>query len=107
MATTLQDVRSFIRTINADQLDELYQVMRARGQQLDGEAHFTFKMGDSVKFDAGRRGVISGTIVEFKRNGKVGVRTQYGQSWRVSGRLLRAAADPRKPPPQPVTEDEF
>lgn len=107
MATTLQDVRSFIRSINADQLDELYQVMRARGQALDSEAHFTFKVGDNVKFDAGRRGIVTGVISEFKRNGKVGVRTPYGTSWRVSGRLLRQAADPRKPPSAPVENDEF
>ncbi len=97
MATTLNDIRSFIRTADVDQVDELYDMLHGRCSVLDGEAAFKFRVGDNVKFDAGRRGIITGTITEFKRNGRVGVRTQYGTQWRVSGRLLRAAADPRKP----------
>jgi hypothetical protein len=98
MATTREDVRNYIRSASSDDLETLFVSMRARFTALDMAAKEHFSIGDLVKFDSGRRGIIQGTITRFGRNGRVEVRPPHGPQWRVSGRLLRAAADPKPPP---------
>jgi len=72
-----------------EDLDEILASLNARRTVLDGEAQFRFKVGDPVRFDAGRRGTVSGTVKEFKRGGKVLVSSGSGV-WTVSGSLLRS-----------------
>jgi len=98
---TKTEVKLFIRNCSPDDLDDLVQAVSARRTVLNGEAAFKFPVGSKVKFDSGRRGIVTGTIEGWARGGRANVRSTYGQAWRVAGSLLREVSDP-KPPPREV-----
>ncbi len=107
MTTTKLDVKLFIQTCSVEEISELYDSLKARRGILDNAAHFKFSPGDQIKFDAGRRGIIHGTIESFGRGGRVNVKSTNGMRWKVAGSLLVKTGDPNPPPPPVVTEDEF
>ncbi len=86
---TMLDVKLFIRNLNVEQLAELSESIEGRRTVLDGQAALTYPRGASISFDSGRRGIIYGTIEEWKRGGKANVRSSTGSAWSVRGSLLK------------------
>ena len=86
--TTRLQVQLFLRSASIEDIEEVTESLNARRTVLDGEAKYRFKVGDPVKFDAGRRGIIRGTIDSFQRGGKVKVNAVGGR-WTVSGSVLK------------------
>ena len=88
MAST-QEMRNSIYKMGNDELNEIARAVKSRRQELAGRALDGLQVGDTVQFDAGRKGGIrTGTVQKVNRkNVKVSDNDAY-MMWNVAGTLL-------------------
>lgn len=87
--TNFDDVKSWVKTATASDIEDLISVIKARRTLLGIQAGLSFKTGDRVLFNTRNRGIIKGTFVkQNQKNAKV--RADNGVTWTVSPNLIQA-----------------
>jgi len=76
-----EDFLKVVRGASTQELNEYRQIL---GRMISA----SFVIGDKVKFDAGRRGVIAGVITGINQK-SMKVKADYGMTWRVAPSLLQ------------------
>ena len=86
--------QTILRTIaNADNatLDAIIDQIKARRGQIQTQIGGSYPIGDTVKFDARSRGIITGTISKINQKTIV-VKTTMSGTWKVTPSLLKKVA---------------
>jgi len=90
MSKKLQSVLNEISRFNNDEINQVVEAIKLRRTYISRQSVFSFNVGDKVQFDAGNRGIITGTITK-KAIKNITVDTGRG-TWRVSANLLKKVA---------------
>jgi len=80
----IKDVLMWLRTANKQDVSQVLEVARAQQELL---SRIDFKIGDEVWFDAGKRGIVNGTITKTSTK-LFKVLTPTGLQWSVAPNLL-------------------
>jgi putative ribosome biogenesis GTPase RsgA len=84
---SVEEIISAIHSLNMAQLREVTSAVGLRREWLTRQHMRSFVVGDRVRFDAGRRGVVSGVLTKVNRK-TVSVHADSGMTWRVAVSLI-------------------
>jgi len=87
----MENLDKVIRDIRAhasiEDIREIETAIRARFDHIDRSAAYEFRVGDTVRFDAKTRGIITGKISKINRK-TIKIVADSGMIWKVSPTLL-------------------
>lgn len=89
--TTMRELRNIVMGLSSDELGDLGLFMKERRNELNRGTIRELRIGDDVKFDAGNRGIIKGTVTKInKKTVMVLEKKNTGRTceWRVTASIL-------------------
>ena len=90
MKMSKQALIDTILASDSGELNEMIRLIKQRRTTLAQMATNTVEVGDSVTFDAGRRGIITGTVLKINtKTVQVKQTNGLGITWKVSANLLK------------------
>jgi hypothetical protein len=90
--------------MSSSDLDELVQLILARRDNLNTSAMMSLRIGQQVIFTGKRGRMITGTVAQMKRNGKLEIKQcSDGMTWRVPASMV----SPYTPAPAPTGKMTF
>lgn len=90
-ASALRNIALNINDIDAEEIDTVYRLCKARMSYLNSILSTKFDVGQKVHFDAGMRGIVHGEIVKVNNKTAKVKANASGMNWNVSLGLLHAA----------------
>jgi preprotein translocase subunit YajC len=82
-----KELKLFISTASAEELNEIARMMNIRRSHLQEIAGANLRVGDTVTFDAKTRGIVTGKVTKINKK-TVKVKATNGVLWTVTPSLL-------------------
>ena len=83
----VESIVSAIHSLDATDLKTVTEAVKLRREWLNRQRMRALVVGDRVRFDAGKRGIVRGVLTKVNRK-TVGVRADSGMQWRVGVGLV-------------------